>query len=700
MWCARVFHGAPDDIWEEVGVGEVELVDDVLRVFNENGDLLKLTLPSEGSSFILERPTVIQCDDKGIALSFAEDIGAESIWRALSLITGLKLQVEEVDSEFIEDFPFPAIDNLGNIATLVGIIGESRLESIVLGDDYQWLTALLNLEVRDGSHEHRFSIVTSLFNSHSRPVVEALLFKEFRMRILECLEYDSVHCANRDHHTHRNALDAVVFKEIVHINDDSITELIHQNYFTTYIKDVVLPVHLDEVGLAMLNEVLMENNVAIISKLSQDVVYLDELFGRGLDLVALKRGTQWSAANDRSLCDLFEYFRELFGLVRVVKFRIEDIFDVLVEHGILKLVEATLAEFSACEYENIWSHACFILTTIISFDVHNLTQNYILSRISEPSLLHSITSAFVPSELVVANCIVSQFSQLYQMIISTCSIPQSWADEYRNHVYDATVDRILEGALQIEPSFSQSICLVRVKGLLDLPSPPLVDRFIRVQFFVRLSSIIGDPAISSMVVLSAVQLLTGIIKHQEQVFLDCIERDRVLDSVVLRLGIMGSGAKNALYSSIMSLFLLIENLNIRTLIAALVEGNYQVIRRCAISFIAEKVKERYDRNEDPFNLEDSDVTCVTSGSEYGLAEWSSQLEEEKYFESNGGDDDGYIDSTNTETLDAFMERSTFAVSDDETELFSLLISRKRNSPGTTSQSSKRPKIKFAGETVD
>jgi hypothetical protein len=77
------------------------------------------------------------------------------------------------------------------------------------------------------------------------------------------------------------------FKMVVEVKDEDVLQKIHQNYRMTYIKDAILLRYLDDATLGTLSSMIFFNNVVIVSRLSDNPEFMQELFSKMLYLAPL-----------------------------------------------------------------------------------------------------------------------------------------------------------------------------------------------------------------------------------------------------------------------------------------------------------------------------------------------------------------------------------------------------------------------------
>ncbi|NXM83140.1 P4R3B phosphatase, partial [Oenanthe oenanthe] len=253
------------------------------------------------SWFYLKQDTLIvwsEAENYDLALSFQEKAGCDEIWEKICQVQGKDPSVEvtqdliESEEEHIEEMPetSPLIDlptcelnKLEEIADLVTSVLSSpiRREKLALAlENEGYIKKLLqlfqvceNLENTEGLH-HLYEIIRGILFLNKATLFEVMFSDECIMDVVGCLEYDPSLAQPK---RHREFLTKTAkFKEVIPITDSELRQKIHQTYRVQYIQDIILPTPsvFEENFLSTLTSFIFFNKVEIVSMLQMDCVYI------------------------------------------------------------------------------------------------------------------------------------------------------------------------------------------------------------------------------------------------------------------------------------------------------------------------------------------------------------------------------------------------------------------------------------------
>ncbi|NXE05058.1 P4R3B phosphatase, partial [Lophotis ruficrista] len=249
--------------------------------------------------FCLKQDTLIvwsEAENYDLALSFQEKAGCDEIWEKICQVQGKDPSVEvtqdliESEEEHIEEMPetSPLIDlptcelnKLEEIADLVTSVLSSpiRREKLALAlENEGYIKKLLqlfqvceNLENTEGLH-HLYEIIRGILFLNKATLFEVMFSDECIMDVVGCLEYDPSLAQPK---RHREFLTKTAkFKEVIPITDSELRQKIHQTYRVQYIQDIILPTPsvFEENFLSTLTSFIFFNKVEIVSML-QVILY-------------------------------------------------------------------------------------------------------------------------------------------------------------------------------------------------------------------------------------------------------------------------------------------------------------------------------------------------------------------------------------------------------------------------------------------
>ncbi|KAK0684385.1 P4R3B phosphatase, partial [Pygoscelis papua] len=249
--------------------------------------------------FCLKQDTLIvwsEAENYDLALSFQEKAGCDEIWEKICQVQGKDPSVEvtqdliESEEEHIEEMPetSPLIDlptcelnKLEEIADLVTSVLSSpiRREKLALAlENEGYIKKLLqlfqvceNLENTEGLH-HLYEIIRGILFLNKATLFEVMFSDECIMDVVGCLEYDPSLAQPK---RHREFLTKTAkFKEVIPITDSELRQKIHQTYRVQYIQDIILPTPsvFEENFLSTLTSFIFFNKVEIVSMLQIGVL--------------------------------------------------------------------------------------------------------------------------------------------------------------------------------------------------------------------------------------------------------------------------------------------------------------------------------------------------------------------------------------------------------------------------------------------
>ncbi|NXW89497.1 P4R3B phosphatase, partial [Alopecoenas beccarii] len=232
-----------------------------------------------------------EAENYDLALSFQEKAGCDEIWEKICQVQGKDPSVEvtqdliESEEEHVEEMPetSPLIDlptcelnKLEEIADLVTSVLSSpiRREKLALAlENEGYIKKLLqlfqvceNLENTEGLH-HLYEIIRGILFLNKATLFEVMFSDECIMDVVGCLEYDPSLAQPK---RHREFLTKTAkFKEVIPITDSELRQKIHQTYRVQYIQDIILPTPsvFEENFLSTLTSFIFFNKVEIVSML-------------------------------------------------------------------------------------------------------------------------------------------------------------------------------------------------------------------------------------------------------------------------------------------------------------------------------------------------------------------------------------------------------------------------------------------------
>jgi hypothetical protein len=185
--------------------------------------------------------------------------------------------------------PVPDLNNLEELAKQLSNISIARRTGVVkeiAKDKYAFLKAayqlLITIEELEQFEQcqYLFIIVKNLLLLNEASVVDFMTKSSRILDTIGCLEYDPDLSSDWTHARtrHRDFMRNSTFKVIVKFSENAVFNKIIQSYYITYIRDVILPHHIEEPSISSLSSMLYLNSVHIITHLVEDEGYLFDLF--------------------------------------------------------------------------------------------------------------------------------------------------------------------------------------------------------------------------------------------------------------------------------------------------------------------------------------------------------------------------------------------------------------------------------------
>ncbi|KAF8862581.1 DUF625-domain-containing protein [Acephala macrosclerotiorum] len=233
-----------------------------------------------------------------MALSFQESEGCGAIWKFVNNIQQQLLAIGGPDDALSDDIaidsfnnpislPSPSLGTLPEIEVQMRSLhntgqGREALTKYVIAEDYiQKLIPLVDMaeDMEDLGSLHKLCmIMKTLILLNDTAIIELAVTDDLVLGVVGALEYDPDFPSHKANHRHWLGKEGR-FKEVVHIDDESVRRKIHSTYRLQYLKDVVLARILDDPTFSVLNSLIFFNQVDIVQHLQTNPAFLKELFG-------------------------------------------------------------------------------------------------------------------------------------------------------------------------------------------------------------------------------------------------------------------------------------------------------------------------------------------------------------------------------------------------------------------------------------
>lgn len=185
--------------------------------------------------------------------------------------------------------PNPGLGNLAEIESQVRglhctVQGREALVKYILNEENNYIPKLIPLvemaeDMEDLPSLHRLcNIMKTVILLNDANIMDHVVSDELILGVVGALEYDPDFPSHKANHRHWLSKEGR-YKEVVHIDDETIRKKIHATYRLQYLKDVVLARILDDPTFSVLNSSIFFNQVDIVGHLQTNPAFLKELFG-------------------------------------------------------------------------------------------------------------------------------------------------------------------------------------------------------------------------------------------------------------------------------------------------------------------------------------------------------------------------------------------------------------------------------------
>jgi len=420
-----------------------------------------------------------------IALSFQEAGGCEDVWMRICRYQGRPLDDDNeflmtrmheegllVDSRVQDatpvELPAPELKNLNDIFEMVNTTALRDRDGLVAGllkDNYvpkllQCFLDCEDLEDEAGLAAIHKTIKTLVFLNDTA-LYEILFNEDNLLNVIGTFEYDPVMRMHQVKHR-EFLLNKARFKKVVQINDATIEAKIHQNFRLQYLKDVVLPRLLDDQTFTTINSIIFFNNVTIVSQLTSNAEFINELFEKLKD-----PSTQ---------VDAFAFLQELCSLARSLQQGPRAaFFHALVEHGLLSLLETAITD----KRLKLRLGCMDILTHMVTHDtcytrkVLAAQQNFTLLKLLVRHLVSDTDTGVQEQLKEVIRCLIDPETM--------DTAPEK--DEFLNAFYDQCIDTLTAPLVASDATFDEYSSIVKDHAC-ELLAFCLVHHGFRIKYYV------------------------------------------------------------------------------------------------------------------------------------------------------------------------------------------------------------------------
>lgn len=705
--------------WDDKGTGHVfkegENDDLVLVVRSEDGgeELLShevqpnLDYTRQGDTIITWCEMATSID---LALSFQEEGRCNEIWELIMNAQqnhpdrDINHNRADMDDEDRLTLPTPSLntlDEIYNVINSVLMMSVSQKESLaqdILKDDYlqkllDTFEILEDVEKLEGLHTV-FNIFKSLFMLNDVNLFEVMLGDEHIMAVIAALEYDPDLPANSTHTRHRDFLKKAEFKHVIRLREEDVTSKVHQNFRMTYIKDVVLLRYLDDPTLSTLTSMIFFNNVMIVSRLSDNTEFMQDLFGKLEEVAPLadlpnevvekkpadaaekdEEGNgaapnkpEPPARSDLRLKtfevrrDLFLFVQELCSLAKSLQIPVREAFyKTLIDSGIFLVLERALVASPHDSQLWMWLASIDILGNILNHDPV-LVRTYMASRLeesSEETLLGAIVNTMTRPD--VGAGLAHQLAQTLRMVLDPDSMQNADKDKFLDHLYQRHMVKLVDA---VSRPFRTKAVLPGMQPAASTATPGALEEkdwetddsakyqacemlsFCALQHmkhgqwsksFMLAHNVLEKVAAlvscgRAHIVCSAIRFLRSCIGLKDERYMRDISKKKLLDPV-MNVFVVNGARYNLTNSVILELIHFIRHENLKSLVDYLVTCHEDKFKNVNYVQTFRLLKVRYEQNQEYKNKQHSE------GKGASAEEVEDQASEYDYFNRDDGSDE-------------------------------------------------------------
>lgn len=341
-WRVKVYHLETDGTWNEVGTGNV-----YYRKIHEMGAFLVVESETDASILLQSKISLDEIYDRqneniilwnevignvdfGIALSFQDTIGCQSIWSIIQEFRATRGYIDsyQYESRFQSDTGsssavaavqlLPCLnENLIDLRSKINTIHpvtKNQLATLLLNDDCKYIMELVQLfgDLESNGNIESLSAIAEIWRGifflNEPRLVEFLMKDDIFLQVCGAMEYDkslSTRGNYRDFLTSK-----VKFKSVLYRVNPELKSQSQKLFRLKFLKDYLLRPTIDEVGIGALVSAINNTTEVICSISFNDSDYIK-------DVLTLFHGSD-QASDVRLSC--LQYLRELFLLSRHLLF--------------------------------------------------------------------------------------------------------------------------------------------------------------------------------------------------------------------------------------------------------------------------------------------------------------------------------------------------------------------------------------------
>ena len=492
---------------------------------------------------------------------------------------------------------------------------------------------LEDLEDEEGLR-HVNAVMKALVMLNDMQILEVLFDDSAITDTIGMLEYDP---SFPEKQNHRETLRTKMkFKEVIPIRREDVLSKIHQTFKISYIKDMILPIVLDDATFGTLSSIILYNNVEILQALASDPGFFQNLFSKMR--AADREGQDWA--------NLVEFVRELCDHTKHLQVHQRHQFFVhLVKLGLFDMTCAILQD----ESDTLRLKGMDVLMSTLQHDPAMLREflmhqenkeqkkqgEYLMSTIMDTLLLESHSG------------LQEQISDVLRMLLDPESLQQTGGaggKDNKNEFWDVFYQNYFGKVLAVLTPDSNPCTLVLV---LDLLCFCVHVHSMWIKYFVLRNKLVDKVArlmqrAEKVVVLAALRLIRACVGLKDEFYHNQITSCDALAPVVEAF--LANGERyNMLNSAVLELFEFMKKENLKVLIKYSVERFWGDL--CKIEYVQcfkqLKLKHEQNVNNESMRVEGEERTVMAELRLTRLRkrrDGSMDKEEEDYFESE--DDDG------------------------------------------------------------
>lgn len=449
--------------------------------------------------------------------------------------------------------PEPSVSSLGLIRTIVKLASYAERNDILfqlVQDGLSYLKELFALfHICENNEDFSslqtiFSIVVLIIKSNSKDIWNVLLSDLFFIDFIACLEYPDNLSIDRIRRQNRNAIQDCNIIEVLSLNANIKKQMI-LNFRIAFIMNLALVGCIEDSTNYMLKAWIKENNIEIVTNLSENMKFVKSLMSEGMDCISSVTDSSQVRAKY-----FFGFLRQYFSMGNDLLPGV-DWLQPLIDEGLLELLERGFNVYSPAHHSSAWSCCLEVLHHLVLRKTEQF-QEFVCTK--EPNrFLYKVCSIIVPSNpgqidkaallnftecigVMVANQEFGNQTDAFSKLLKSALEETLRKSIYSNHNCRWTFSSSLEICEMLltshtnvfEHFFCESKLIAHSVALFSSKNSTIESRLATVKFLKRCIELNNDALVSQIEE-------SGVISVIMRYYLDIKGRYNVINSSILSL---------------------------------------------------------------------------------------------------------------------------------------------------------------------